>query len=79
MIINQQHFSASGTWFRPGDASFVDVTLSGAVALWPSGYRRSSGDAPLTSQRYPASDLPQEVKIAVSEPDGYAIIITHRL
>lgn len=79
MIANTQQFNASGTWFRPGGASFVDVTLSGGAALFTAvGLTTAASRGELVSQRFVAAELPREVKVHISDPDGYALVITHR-
>lgn len=73
MIANVQTFHASGTWYKPEDAAYIDVVVAGA-----STAASPSGGGELLSGRYPAGNIPQEVKVKVGGEGGYAIITTHK-
>lgn len=73
MIAQVQAFHASGTWHKPDDAAYIDVVVAGA-----STAASPSGGGELLSGRYPAGNIPQEVKVKVGGEGGYAIITTHK-
>lgn len=73
MIANVQHFHATGTWFKPSDATYIDVVVAGASTV-----ARPNVGGELLSGRYPAGGIPQEVRVTVGGEGGYAIITTHK-
>lgn len=71
MIANVQTFHATGTWFKPSDATYIDVVIAGSSKAFDA-------EGTLLSGRYPAGNIPQEVKVTISGEGGYAIITTHK-
>jgi hypothetical protein len=76
LTVNTQDFTASGTWTKPANALWVEVTMCGAGQAGQAGttgnYGAGGSGGKIASKTFAAVDLPSTVSIACGVAQDFA-------